>query len=217
MKVADCTWHNRCKCTARLRRSVPLPSLWCIHLSHVHNVSPCRLPASWGRMDTRLWNDNLSRSRDCSRGVIPRRGSFSHSHATEAGIPWKGEGPPLSRVVHERLTVGYQWLTRSQRTRRPVLAFWIVSLKIEKVSSLDYSYWSWSFGQWVRCAIQNQYRVTRTKCSSDQMKKGLSSFTSIFVVLPSTSIILNWLTDMKDGIRLLSPSTQSSMVNWSLN
>ena len=42
-RVGDCTWCNRCRCTTRLRRSVPLYSLWCIHLPHVHDVSP------WGR------------------------------------------------------------------------------------------------------------------------------------------------------------------------
>ena len=46
-----------------------------------------------------------------------------------------------------------------------------------------------------------------------QWNRGLSSFTFFFVVLPSISIILNWLTDMRDGMRLPSPSTQSSMVN----
>ena len=39
----------------------------------------------------------------------------------------------------------------------------------------------------------------------------------LFLVLPNTSIILNWLADMIIGTPSPSPSTRSSMVNWSSN
>ena len=39
----------------------------------------------------------------------------------------------------------------------------------------------------------------------------------LFLVLPNTSIILNWLADMIIGTPSPSPSTRSSVVNWSSN
>ena len=47
-----------------------------------------------------------------------------------------------------------------------------------------------------------------------EWERGLSSFTSLFVVLPNTSIMLNWFIGaIEEGIW----SSTSSMVNWSSN
>ena len=76
-------------------------------------------------------------------------------------------------------------------------------------------HWSLPLDRLVRCATRNRYRATRTRCSIDRMReRGLSSFTSFFVVLPNTSIMENWFIC---GIDEDTRSYTSSIVNWSSN
>ena len=109
----------------------------------------------------------ISRSQECSWGEIHRRGTSSRFLGIEPSIPWKDEDHSLPRVVHERLSVGYQclecvkrlemttwlacvcsrhqWLTRSQRTWLPVLTFriaglWIVDVLLHSTTRIDHDH-----------------------------------------------------------------------------
>ena len=101
----------------------PVTCAWCLTLP---SSSFLRLKETW------LLNESPSRPSMCSPMASHRRDTFSHSLAIESHTPWKDEDFLRSRVVHERLAAAYQWLTRNQRTRRPVLTFriagwWIVT------------------------------------------------------------------------------------------